>query len=336
MTKLKKVFVLKILICSVYALYATIGYAQRNTADTSTIKALPHDSTKNVLHVPDDISLIPANVLSNHSLNKANMKANRMGLKQKADTTILVLVDTADSFAFPYKGNIISGFGYRGRHHHTGLDIKLKRGDPVVSAFNGTVSMAKRYYGYGNMVVVTNENGIETYYAHLSKIKVKPNQFVKAGDLIGLGGRTGRATTDHLHFETRYLGEPFNPLTILDFKLYNLKQDTLKITKDLFHDFDPEKMPASKKKKKKGKKDKLEQPEPVIVKNDSIESKPIATVTKSTKKTPGERSKLYKVRSGDTLSKIARNNGVSLEKLMQANGLNKTSILKLGQKIKIP
>ncbi len=335
MTKLKKVFVLKLLMCSVCGLYATNGFSQFNKSDTIAIKAQIQDTNENILHIPDDITLIPGNILSNHSLNKTKLNAERIGLKQKADTTILTLVNATDTFAFPYKGNIISGFGYRGRHHHTGLDIKLKKGDPVFSAFNGKISMAKRYYGYGNMVVVTNDNGIETYYAHLSKIKVEVNQVVKAGDLLGLGGRTGRATTDHLHFETRYLGAPFNPLNILDFNQYQLKADSLLITKTLFHDFDPQNRKASKK-KKKGNKNKLEQPEPSIIKNDSIEAKPIATVTKSTKKITYERKKLYTVRSGDTLGKIAKRNDIGLEKLMLANGLNRKTVLRLGQKIKIP
>lgn len=111
----------------------------------------------------------------------------------------------------PIKGKIISPFGYRGNHRHTGVDIKFQRGDTVRAAFDGMVTKAAPYYGYGNLVILKHSNNAETYYAHLSKCLVEEGATVVAGEVIGLVGRTGRATTDHLHFELRFNKVPKNP-----------------------------------------------------------------------------------------------------------------------------
>lgn len=142
------------------------------------------------------------------------------------DSILLQLLsDTHPDFAIPLKSKVISKYGPRGRRLHTGTDVKCRLGDTIVSAFDGVVRMAKTYSGYGYTVVVRHYNGLETVYAHLSKIKVKVNQTVYAGDLIGLGGRTGRATTEHLHFEVRYLTEHFNPELLFDFENGTLRKN---------------------------------------------------------------------------------------------------------------
>ena len=114
---------------------------------------------------------------------------------------------------------------------HSGVDIKLESGDPVSVAFDGVVRMARKYSGYGNCVVVRHFNGLETLYAHLSKIIVKVNEQVKAGDIIGLGGHTGHATCNHLHFETRFQGKAFNPKELINFDNYSLLSDTFTVTR---------------------------------------------------------------------------------------------------------
>jgi len=117
----------------------------------------------------------------------------------------------------PIKGKVISGFGYRDNRNHTGSDIKLQNGDTVKAAFCGRVTMASSYSGYGNLVILKHANNIITYYAHLSKCLVEVGDSVVAGDFVGLGGRTGRASTDHLHFEVRYNNIPRNPEDFFDF-----------------------------------------------------------------------------------------------------------------------
>ena len=153
------------------------------------------------------------------------------------DAIKIPLVDSSQDkyFAHPFTNQVTSRFGPRGNQWHYGIDIRLKTGDPVKCALDGIVR-AIQYdrYGYGHVVVVRHHNGLETLYGHLSKVTVKTNQPIKAGEQVGLGGNTGHSTGPHLHFEIRYYGEPFNPEYIIDFNNYALKSDTLVLTRNNF------------------------------------------------------------------------------------------------------
>lgn len=132
------------------------------------------------------------------------------------------------SYVHPVKGAVTSEFGYRpsfGRMHK-GIDIKLNIGDSIKAAFDGVVRIA-RYNrgGYGYYVVIRHYNGLETVYGHMSRFLVHPGQHVKAGQLIGKGGNTGRSTGPHLHLETRYMGIAINPRAIIDFENYTTHRD---------------------------------------------------------------------------------------------------------------
>lgn len=121
----------------------------------------------------------------------------------------------------PISGRVTSNYGYRPRFGrvHRGIDLKLNVGDTVRAAFDGKIRLTKfERRGYGYYVVIRHDNGMETVYGHLSKFLVKPDQRVKAGDPIALGGNTGRSTGSHLHFETRYMGMAINPTAIIDFE----------------------------------------------------------------------------------------------------------------------
>lgn len=130
---------------------------------------------------------------------------------------------------------ITSEFGFRRYRWHHGTDLRLRVGDPVYSAFDGIVRM--RSYdrnGYGYFVVVRHKNGLETLYGHLSRILVDVGQEVKSGDVLGLGGSTGRSTGPHLHFEVRYQGLSINPTELFDFNVGKLKSDVYMITSSSF------------------------------------------------------------------------------------------------------
>lgn len=156
-------------------------------------------------------------------------------LKMKGDTSItLVLLNKEHRrYYHPFNGPITSGFGWRDSTHHNGIDIDLNKGDKVSAAFDGMVRVAKRCGGFGNVVIIRHYNGLETIYAHLSKIKVKPGQLIFAGDLVGLGGSTGHSTGSHLHFEIRFKGVPINPKYLISLSEQKLMCDefTLKKTK---------------------------------------------------------------------------------------------------------
>ena len=122
-------------------------------------------------------------------------------------------------FCMPTPSRVItSNFGSRWGRQHKGLDIKVYIGDTIRAAFSGKVRIV-RYEagGYGNYIVIRHNNGLETVYGHLSKQLVHENQTVKAGQVIGLGGNTGRSTGSHLHFETRLCGMALNPALMFDF-----------------------------------------------------------------------------------------------------------------------
>lgn len=153
-------------------------------------------------------------------------------LFQENNTEIIDLTAIPETeYAFPLpNGKVISPYGGR-RRHHSGTDIKTYAKDTIVSAFDGIVRMAKPFAAYGNVIVVRHYNGLETIYSHNYKNFVKPGDRVKAGQPIALTGRTGRATTEHLHFETRINGVHFNPNIIFNMHTRELRHRCLICTK---------------------------------------------------------------------------------------------------------
>ncbi len=230
---------------------------------------------------------------------------------------IVPLVDTIFGYAFPVESETTSGFG--GRRRHKGIDIPIQTGDEIVAAFGGKVRYAKwNSGGFGNLVIIRHPNGMETYYAHLSKLKVKPNQVVQAGELIGLGGSTGRSYSPHLHFEVRYGHVPFDPKHIFDLENYCLKTDSIDLAEVISNG--------------RGQvcRDHFE-----ISDAGHDHDHGTAKEQKTTTPAAPADAKYYAVRSGDTLSKIGAKHGRSVDALCRMNGLTKTSILQIGQRIRV-
>ncbi|MGI6219728.1 MAG: M23 family metallopeptidase [Bacteroidaceae bacterium] len=137
-----------------------------------------------------------------------------------------------EEWCFPLPGaKVISPYACKKRSSHTGTDLKTCPNDTIRAAFRGVVRMAKAYGAYGNVVVVRHDNGLETVYSHNSRNLVRVGQAVEAGMPIALTGRTGRATTEHLHFEVRVNGEHFNPALIFDMNKRTLRPRRLKCTR---------------------------------------------------------------------------------------------------------
>jgi hypothetical protein len=229
-------------------------------------------------------------------------------------TETIPLVDTMFGYAFPVEKATTSGFG--GRRHHKGVDIPLHTGDEVVAAFGGKVRYAKwNSGGFGNLVIIRHPNGLETYYAHLSRIKVKPNQVVKAGELIGLGGSTGRSYSPHLHFEVRYNHIPFDPEHIFDLEHFCLKTDVLDLSTAI----------------KRGRGTVCYETEQIDHHSDEHDHDHGEQV--GSKEETAENYHI--VIAGDTLSKIGKQHGTTVENLCALNKLTPSSILQIDQKIRV-
>lgn len=198
--------------------------------------------------IQEEDSLVPVHIILSDSMVKLipafdiykswdtiNIHPYKFDLTKKCDSAALLLCEgSVTGFCTPFISKINSDFGQRRRIFHYGIDFHLQKGDSVQCAFDGKVRIAKRSRSYGFVVVVRHKNGLETIYAHLSKILVKINQEVISGETIALGGNTGRSTGAHLHFEMRYKGEPLNPNDVIDFQKDALKSDTLIICKERF------------------------------------------------------------------------------------------------------
>ena len=226
------------------------------------------------------------------------------------DTLWLCVADTLnDEFHIPFDGYLTSHYGPRHGRPHQGVDISLKTGDLVAAAWSGKVRYAKfNKGGYGNLVVIRHYNGLETFYAHLSKLLVTPNQEVKAGDIIGLGGNTGHSFGAHLHFEVRFYDIPINPEYIIDFANKNVKDENLLVHRDLFKSKSPIISPSHPKE--------IEHEEDLEEIDNSVEvSEVLAGLAVASKNEIPVKSnhvrearKYHKVRTGDNLSKIAKEN----------------------------
>ena len=156
---------------------------------------------------------IPSSTLYASTWYNERVKVPNFSFKDVPDEIVLRLInpDKGQNFCFPIKKRKSSSYGWRWGRPHSGIDIALNTGDPIHAAFDGVVRLAKYNGGYGNCIVIRHYNNLETLYGHLSKINLKVGQEVKAGDVIGLGGSTGRSTGPHLHFEVRLDNVPQNP-----------------------------------------------------------------------------------------------------------------------------
>lgn len=220
-------------------------------------------------------------------------------LKDLPDEIDIPLIDSLHPYCIPAEGKIVSGFKLRRGRPHRGVDIDVDYGDPIYAAFDGVVRCAlppRLTGGYGNVLVIRHVNGLETYYGHLSKYIVESEDLVKAGDLIGYGGSTGRSTGAHLHFETRYMGQPFDPERIFDFEKGSIRSAIFTLKKNYLN---------------------------IHSRNGKSDYQSKASVKRI----------VHTVRSGDTLGAIARHYHTTIDRICKLNGISRNKTLQLGQKL---
>ena len=223
-------------------------------------------------------------------------------------------------FCMPTDNRVVtSNFGARWGRQHKGIDVKVYIGDTIRAAFSGKVRMVKyEAGGYGKYVVIRHGNGLETIYGHMSKHLVAEDEIVEAGQPIGLGGNTGRSTGSHLHFETRLCGVALNPALMFDFKNQDVVGDYYMFYRDTYQ---KESIVANRLRGVNGRGD--------IVSDEDMEltiAAPEATYTKNVK--------FHKVKSGETLSSIARKRHTTVNAICKLNRIGKNIRLMPGQILK--
>ena len=220
------------------------------------------------------------------------------------------------NFCMPTDSRVLtSNFGSRWGRQHKGLDIKVYIGDTIRAAFDGRVRVV-RYEGrgYGKYVVIRHDNGLETYYAHLSKQLVYEDQDVRAGDPIGLGGNTGRSTGSHLHFETRLCGMALNPALMFDFRNQDVVDDYFTFHKSSYQ---RESQIATR------------------LRGANVGSgEDVELATAAPAASYAQESRFHKVKKGETLFSIAKKRGTTVDTIMKLNHLKKNAKLKAGQILK--
>ncbi len=229
----------------------------------------------------------------------------------------LWLADSTTRFYCPYQAEVFSKFGWRRGRQHTGVDLPYAMGTPVGAAFEGKVRFAKRCGGYGNLVIIRHPNGLETFYGHLSKINVAEDQWVSAGEIIGLGGSTGRSTGPHLHFETRYMGYAFDPQWVIDFEKAELKHGVFVLHRKYLtpgSTYVPE----------------SEDEEEAIYLSEEEERAEEERIAREL-----AAAKYHKIRSGDTLSGLAVKYHTTVTAICKLNGITAKTILRPGRTLRV-
>lgn len=220
------------------------------------------------------------------------------------------LVDSLKHYRYPYVGRITSRYGMRHRRPHNGIDIALKVGDTICAAFDGRVRFSKATNtGYGTLVIIRHDNGLETYHGHLSARLVEENDRVVAGQPIALGGNSGRSTGPHMHFEVRYFGQSFDPERIINFHTGELRRDHILLKKGYYSIYS-----------------KYEQDFNAEAEREDAEKK---------EKALSAEKRYYKVRKGDYLGLIAKRNHTTVGAICRLNGIKPTTTLQIGRVLRV-
>lgn len=327
------------------ALWFSLVFAQAQVVDISMQSqnnAWQDTTVVSVVHDYDDIILteremiqetyqIPAYSLYDQYWDTENICSRHLALPFAGNPLRIILVQSNNNpFFFPCGGatsvNALYGAG-KNNEFHPGVDIAVKSGSPVKCCFDGVVRMAKIYGDYGRVVVVRHYNGLETVYANLSKIMVKPGQILQSGDILGASGKSSKTGVEQLHFESRFMNECFNPAMFIDFDYMEIKENTLMLNEsDMM----------------------LQQRENAEVKQEPVkkikgeEAKPAESVSLEKVKEEGEKktqengpAEYHIVKAGETMYRISVKYNISLTKLLQLNNMKETDKIDIGQKIRV-
>ncbi len=240
-----------------------------------------------------------------------------------------------DSFAYSMPCNfnpVTSHFGWRGKRMHIGTDIDLETGDQVYSVMDGIVRYAGQYKGYGFCVLVRHLNGLETLYAHLSKLSVNAGDVIKNGTELGLGGTTGHSTGSHLHFEVHFMGKAINPELIFNFSKGIIKTHYLIINSDgKSKAFNPESQLEESENTSKLEDENDAADEEAVKPILEIKKVPVKKVNMPAKAT----QKVHKIKQGDTLYGLAKKYNTTVSQICRLNKISESTTLNIGRVLKV-
>lgn len=254
----------------------------------------------------------------------------------------LNIVEKLTDFCPPIKGGrVTSKYGPRRSKNHNGTDIAADKGTPLYATFNGKVRYAKyQTGGYGYLVIIRNANGLESWYGHLCKLFVETDQYVKSGQIIGYVGNTGRSRGNHLHYELRYQDQTFDPEFLIDFETGSLRYTKFSLEKSFFNihsraseilDEEDDNYAVSSEMFANATDAKtVEAAIRTSEGEETTKTKKTATISATSS------SNVYHtIKSGDTLGAISRKYGISIDKICKQNNITRTTVLKLGRRLKI-
>ncbi len=307
-----------------------------DTLDTADewVKVIVYTNNTWEYYYPRQAEMLDKAVYNDHWDTSQIFAYKDIALSSLPQTIELNLVDDLGEYHAPVVGRVSSKYGPRGRKNHNGTDIPLKTGDPVYATFRGKVRYVGVNGGFGNLVILRHENGLETWYAHLSRTNVKVGDYVTAGAVIGFGGNTGNSRGSHLHYEMRYCDQTFDPEHLVDFTTGDLRYMTFTLERSYFNiysrasetldeDFDFEGTVLAA-----GGTGELTSEEIL----DNIEANAKA---REEKEKAAAGPQYHTIKRGDTLSSIAVRYGTTVTKLCQLNNITRTTVIKAGKRLRI-
>ncbi len=344
----------KYVFCIALALLSIINYqlsiAQtRNTLSERDIPRLPvdtlptdRDEVRLVTFSDGTFRYIPTNPYLFHSApayashwDTLNLFAYRTVALDDLPAVVDVELFDIHGFRAPVTGRVISPYGRRSGRDHNGVDIRVDHGQPIFAAFDGVVRHSRwNSGGFGNIVVVRHPNGLETYYAHLSRRAVAAGDWVRAGQVIGYGGRTGRASAIHLHFEMRYADQSFDPERLIDFETGKLQEREFALRKGYFN------IRSRATEGIEGAEEEAAALLAAVPTTDSLSLTPIISGTSvpaaaDPVETTLETPVYHRIVSGDTLLALALHYDTTVTRICEMNDITRTTTLRLGRDLRV-
>ncbi len=289
-------------------------------------------------YLNEDIAELKNNKLFYNHWDTASVFAYRdFDYDKMPDELEIKVVESLKDFCVPVKGNVYSSYGRRGRSKHNGVDLPKPVGTPIYAAFDGRVRYSKyNTGGYGYMVILRHPNGLESWYGHLCRLGVNSGDYVKAGQIIGYVGNTGRSYGSHLHFELRYCDQTFDPEFLIDFqngrlkyKVFPLKKSYLDINShasELLQEYEENFAISTLL---------AHADDSVAIRAALAQQADIESSQTGRETLRSEQAVYHVVKSGDILGRIAIRYGTTIDKICKMNNISRNSILRLGQRLRV-